>query len=155
MTKMTMKMKCIALLTWLVALTMVAGGCSNAKTREYELYVHNQTSQPISLWLTKDGPPIEAGWRTPEDLAIEMLDTERFPGRLVPPGDVATHAPVKGEFGPRTNAVLRVYSGATTVSQILATGRRDPNRLDIVLRPGMNRLAVTDADGKLAVTPTP
>jgi hypothetical protein len=141
----------VALLACIAAL---AGGCSNAKTRQYELYVHNQTSQPVTLWLTKDGPPIEAGWRSPEDLAIEAPEgDERIAGVVVEPGKVGTAGPVKGEFGPQTNAVLRVYSGATTMSQILAFSRKSPGRLDVVIKPGKNRLTVTDANGELAVTP--
>ena len=49
--------------------------------------------------------------------------------------------------------MLRVYSGVTRLSEILATGRGSPARLDVVLEPGNNRLVVTDADGKLAVAP--
>jgi hypothetical protein len=131
-----------------------AGGCYDMKQRQYQLSVRNDTSRPLTLWLTKDGPPIEAGWRSPEDLEIETPSAdERIAGVVVEPGKTGTAGPVKGEFGPQTNAVLRVYGGATKIAEILAIGRKSANRLDVVLKPGVNRLVVTDTDGKMAVTP--
>ena len=74
-------------------------------------------------------------------------------GIVVNPGEVATPKALKGHFAPGTNAVLRVYSGATQMSDILAVSRGSPSRLDVVLEPGANHLTVTDGDGRLAISP--
>src|SRR5438552_12672165 len=52
-------------------LCLLLTGCHNYESRTYDVTVHNRTAEPITIWLTKDGPPYEAGWLSPEDLAIE------------------------------------------------------------------------------------
>ena len=131
---LTMTMKWIACLM----LTFVALGCSNQKS--YQVEVRNQMLKPVTLWLTKDGPPREEGWFAPEELG-EMPETAR-PGydlAIVPPGKTGYTGKVTGEFPKGTNAVLRVYEGEKELFHLLEDAKLgQTNRADQVLKPGMN-----------------
>ena len=59
------------------ALLMIAVGC--APTKSFEVTVRNQSDVPVMLWLTKDGPPAEKGWWTPEQF-LEAPEGEPSPG---------------------------------------------------------------------------
>ena len=45
---------------------------------------------------------------------------------------------------------VRVYAGEPAISSILAISSGSPNRLDIELVPGNNKLIVTRKDGRLS-----
>ena len=64
-----------------------AGGCHSYETRAYDVMVRNDSPVPIVVWLTKDGPPYEQAWLSPEDIAIEtpqQRDEQRLEvGRFV------------------------------------------------------------------------
>ena len=127
-------------------------GCG-AKTRTFDVSVSNDTKEPITVWLTKDGPPYEKSWRSPEDLAIESPTGARVAGVKIPPGQSATTGRMKGKFAEGTLAILRVYGGDYTFSELLAVSRKSPNRADVPIYPGVSRFGVTrDAKG-IAVNP--
>ena len=141
---------------WIACLMMmlVAVGCGNGKS--YQVEVKNQTLQPVTLWLTKDGPPYEEGWFSPEELA-KMPEEARagYDLAIVPPGKTGYTGKVSGDFPKGTHAVLRVYEGQKELFHILEdTKAGRSNRVDQVLKPGMNRLAVPDRDGQLIVRPS-
>ena len=128
-----------------------ATGCAT-RTDTFDVSVRNETAQPIIVWLTKSGGPEEEGWRSPESIAINyVVEEEPLGGVSVPAGKSATTGKRKGKFLPDSHAVLRVYKGPMTMSEILANGSDSPNRADSVLYPGVNRVSVVDADGKLKV----
>jgi hypothetical protein len=141
------------LLTMLLALSW---GCSSVKPRTYDVSVTNRTNEPVTIWLTKDGPPYEEGWLSPEDYAIfQPGRIEPFPGWVIMPGEQATTGVIMGKFEPQTRAVLRVYGGQLRFSEILARSRE---RLDVPLDAGRSSLVVTDQNQKLSVsreTPKP
>ncbi|HVT88586.1 MAG TPA: hypothetical protein VHD56_07025 [Tepidisphaeraceae bacterium] len=113
--------------------------------RTYDVLVKNDSAKPVTIWLTKDGPAWENGWKSPEDLAIESpkMD-ERISGVIVPPGKTASTGQVSGEFAPSTQAILRVYLGQRLIHELLAMDRGTHDRIDVTLKPGSNSLLVTD-----------
>jgi hypothetical protein len=132
-----------------VAATML--GC--VRTETYQLAIKNATAEPITLWLTKDGPPAEAGWRSPEQLAMQPVKGEKLAGALVEPGELAMTGPRTGHFDQHTQAWLRIYGGAHTLSELLAISRGSPNRLDEPLEPGQHAWTVVEVNGALDLIP--
>jgi hypothetical protein len=123
-------------------LLLTCAGCEFAKQQTFSIHVRNTTSQPAMLWLTKEGPPPEAGWESPEAMALRgARSTEPLPGVIVPAGQQAT-ATVRGNFYRNTFAMLRVYVGVTDLDSILATGPRNRDRVDVELAPGENRFRI-------------
>jgi hypothetical protein len=122
----------------------------------YQVEVKNQTTQPVTLWLTKDGPPPEEGWYSPEQLATMPEDRRpTYDLAIVPPGRTGATDPITGEFPRGTNAVVRVYQGAKELFHILEDAKAGKEqRVDKVLKPGMNRFVVVErGDGHIAVEP--
>lgn len=140
----------------LPSLLVLAGGCaSDFKTRTYSVNVSNESSSPVTVWLTKDGPAYERGWQSPEDLAAESRGAgEMVAGVVVPPGKTASVGPVHGTFASDTNAILRVYLGQHNFSDLLAINRGDPDRKDYELdpSPAHNDFTVADRNGSVVVT---
>lgn len=139
----------------IIALTMglllLCGGCTVSRT--YEVSVRNDTSGPITIWLTKDGPPEQEAWLSPEQIAIDPTRaTPEIGGVVVPAGKTASTGPTKGQFYSDVNAVLRVYEGQFTLAQLLAISRGSPNRIDTILPLGDSKWVVSD-DTKLEIKP--
>ena len=118
-------------------------GCQSAEKRTYDLIVRNATEAPIVVWLTKDGPPFEKDWLSPEDIAIESPKSpDRLGGVAVDPGKTAVSGARTGRFAKSTLAVLRIYDSPTSISDILSTSRNSSRRVDVYLDPGRTRLVV-------------
>lgn len=131
----------------LAGVTFAAGGCSRTDT--FDIAVRNDTTGPITLALTKDGPPYEHTWAAPEDLAIGSPSAdERHAYLMLEPGKEG-YVSVKGKFDHNTNGYLRVYRGDLQISDMNAIGPASPNRVDLPLRPGANRFAIADVGGRL------
>lgn len=129
----------------------VSVGCAT-RTETFDVSVRNESAGPITIWLTKTGGPEENGWRTPESIAINFIvEDEKIGGVIVPANNTASTGKTKGKFDRDSYAVLRVYRGEMKMSELLANGTDSPNRADLILDPGLNRLVVTDTAGKLAV----
>jgi hypothetical protein len=113
--------------------------------------VHNESPRSVTVWLTKNGPPEEAGWKSPESVAIEQLGAgEPLGGVIVEPGKTAD-TKQRGRFADGVDAVLRVYLGQLAFDDLLAISTSSPNRIDVVLRPGTNELFVRDRRGATVV----
>ncbi|HEX8524307.1 MAG TPA: hypothetical protein VF669_18775 [Tepidisphaeraceae bacterium] len=141
----------------LVSLLLLAviTGCSGP-TRTFDVAVRNELNQPITVWLTKSGPPVEANWLSPEQLATYANPPEgKVPGVPVPPGKTAETGKISGHFPAGTEAVLRVYLGQRSLDELLATGARNPDRLDIPLQPGRSDLIIKNTTGRLSAEPSP
>lgn len=140
----------------LVAAALFVGGCGTF-TETYQISVKNDTTRPVVVWLTKDGPPPEPNWLSPEQLAATThAGEERLAGVLLPPGKTATVGPVKGTFQKGTHAVLRVYEGSPKFNEILAISPGNPRRVNRRLDPGApNDLRVIDDGGQIDVVGTP
>ena len=131
-----------------VTLAALLVGC--AQRRTYQIQVRNELDRPVTLWLTKDGPPIEAGWKSPERIALERPSTdEPVADVLVPAGHSAETGRVSGRFDADTRAILRIYVGDLKLSEILATGRGNPARVDVPLLPGRNEVIIDRQQGVL------
>ena len=149
----TIRLAPVSLLPLVGAFLLFAGGCqSDFKTRTYSVSVANESSSPVTVWLTKDGPAYERGWLSPEDTAYMSRGAgEVVAGVVVQPGKTASVGPVHGEFASATNAYLRVYLGQHNLSSLLAINKGDPDRRDLELDPGRNDFTVVDQNGMVLV----
>ena len=117
----------------LTSLAAILVGCGG-RGRSYQVVVHNESPKSVTVWLTKNGPPDEPGWKTPEDVAIESLGAqEPLGGVIIPPGKTGETKKVHGTFPEGVDAVLRVYIGQLAFDDLLAVSRDSPNRIDVVL----------------------
>ena len=99
-------LRVLAILAAFIFLT----ACSSSDQRTFELSVTNRSDGPITVWLTKNGPPYEDNWLSPEDLVQNSPKmSDRIPGVQISPGRTA-EAKVSGQFDPDTQAILRVYA---------------------------------------------
>jgi hypothetical protein len=143
--------------TWMIATALaaaaaaLAGGC-NPSQKSFQVSVRNDTQTPVTLWLTKDGPPAEVGWLSPEQLASDP-EHASYDLAFVPPGRTGSTPKMTGNFPSGTHAVLRVYKGEKELFYILQDAKAGTEqRTDYVLKPGANRLAVEEQPGgKLVV----
>lgn len=144
-----------------VGLAFMVAGCSvvtNMTTvkRNFTVAVRNDTGGPMKVGLAKSGPPAEEGWASAEDVAIaNAKEPDASWGQLVQPGQSATIGPVDGRFSEGVLGLLRVYAGEPTMSDMLAISRGSPNRLDLPLRPGVNRFVIFDDGGRIAAKRLP
>jgi hypothetical protein len=134
-----MKIAALSLLAFVVI------GCQSIQTRTYDVNVKNDSAKPITIWLTKNGPAWESGWKSPEDIAIESPKAnEKIAGVVVPAGKTASTGKMTGKFAPNVDAILRIYLGQQTFNELLAINQDSPDRIDFILRPGRNDVLVTD-----------
>jgi hypothetical protein len=147
-------------LSLILACLCLFPGCKSYEKRVYDVTVQNNASVSVTIWLTKDGPPYEAGWLAPEDIAIESPKQPEkiIGGVVVPQGKSANTGPLKGQFEPQTRAVLRVYAGQLSFDELLASPSDEKRRIDTTLHPGASNLVVTGGAGRIDVkesTPSP
>jgi hypothetical protein len=137
----------------LLLLLLCPIGCASYETRTYDVTVKNDSSGPITIWLTKSGPPFEDGWLAPEDIAIQSprQPVKVIGGVVVPQGKQADTGLRTGKFEPQAQAVLRVYTGQRTFDQLLASSEEDKSRVDMRLHPGRSELTVTGVPGAIQV----
>ena len=131
-------------------------GCTATRTDTFDVDIRNATDEPVTLSLAKDGPPYEPTWATPEDLALESPKLrEEWAGGpsgmgVVPPGKTASVKGLTGRFDGDSRGFLRAYTGDLTISQMLSKGRESPDRVDVRLAPGANRIVLVDKGGRIA-----
>lgn len=138
----------------LLTMLLTMAGCgSSTQKRTFDINVRNATEKTITIWLTKDGPPNEKGWGSPEQIAMAAPGREeRISGVVVPPGKTAYTGVVEGKFEYSTAAVLRVYDGQyPEFSDLLAVPVNSPLRSEHVLYEGKNLLVVKRQGGKLVI----
>ncbi len=136
----------------LLMFTMI--GCAPART--YDVKVRNDLNQPITVWLTKNGPPAEANWLSPEQIAMgENPAGGRVAGSPVPSGKTAETGKIRGKFEAGAQAVLRIYLGQPTLDELLAMSPQSQTRIDVILPPGQSSLIVREQAGKLVAEPAP
>lgn len=134
----------------LLILSLASAGCAT-RTETFDISVRNESKQDVVAWLTKIGGPEEEGWRSPESIAINyVVEDEELGGVIIPPGNTG-NVTQKAKLDRDARAVLRVYKGRMTMSEMMANGKDSPNRADMILDPGVNRFVVTDAAGELTV----
>lgn len=129
-------------------LLITLGGCNSTRTEQFDVTVHNQTPHPLTLSLAKDGPPYEAVWAAPEDIAIESPKLReqwrQTAGGMtgLPPGRTVDLKKLTGRFDQDTHGYLRAYAGDLTISQMLSMSRGSPDRVDVQLVPGFNEITI-------------
>ena len=135
----------------LTLLLLCAGvGCSTEK-KTFDVSVENHLDKPITFWLVKEHGPMEDGWLSPEDIGMlaNPPEDDALPDVVVPPGKTATTPrPLTGTFEKgRGRALLRVFAGTPTLPQMLAMDHGSADRLDLLLKPGRNRVVIKDKYG--------
>ena len=135
----------------IVATALFLAGCGS--TKSFKVEVKNQSSQPVTLWLMKDGPPAEDGWRSPEELGLMPQDSRpTYDLAIIPPGKTGYTDRVSGKFPSGTHALLRIYAGELELYHMLQAERGGKaKRADVPLKPGDNRFTVADESGNLIV----
>jgi hypothetical protein len=133
----------------LLPVVLLVVGC--AETRTFQVAVRNETSQPLTLGIAKEGGKYEPQWQTPEQAAVHASgDDERgWDSVVVPPGETRSAGPVKGDFSGGALATVRVYAGELELSDVLAISRDSPNRVDVPLDEGRNAIIIREEAGKL------
>jgi hypothetical protein len=127
----------------LLILALLAIGCAPRLT--FDLTVTNQTSRPITLGLVKDGPPFEPDFSGPEHFAIAAPAAPQPPwGHVVPPGRSIDSGHITGSFPDDTHAYARIYAGEHSNAELMAISEPSPDRLEILIYPGPNKIIVTD-----------
>ncbi len=135
---------------FLAILACCAGFVGCARTETFNITVRNDTKTPLTLALTKDGPPFERVWASPEDLAVESPKADEQHGYVVlPAGREADVPAVEGRFDGGTRGYLRVYRGDLGISDMNAISGASPNRIDLLLKPGVNRFVIAESAGRL------
>lgn len=128
---------------------LLSVGC--AETRTFQIAVRNQTSNPITVGIAKEGGKYEPQWQAPEDAVVRTdgRDERGWDSIVIAPGDTGSAGPVSGDFSGNAVAMLRVYAGDLKLSDVLAISRGSPNRVDIALEEGRNAIIIRDEAGKL------
>ncbi len=137
----------LAFVAGLLLLTVLLVGCGTKPT-EVRVAVHNDADQPVLLWLTKDGPPVETGWMSPGTLAAETLptgadnDLSRLPVAQIEPGASVSLPPRTGKFPRGTLPIARVFYGPSTLTEFAAVMKRSPNVDTVLLTGGDNYVII-------------
>ncbi len=127
--------------------------CSGTHTDRFDVSVKNDLDKPITLFLTKSGPPLEDGWWSPEDLSFRTAaGDESIVGQVIDPGRTAASGPIEGTFDRGSMPYLRIYAGKHSLPDLLATSGGHPDRLDIPLPVGKTEWIVNRREGRLIVT---
>jgi hypothetical protein len=120
---------------------MLALGCAPKAT--FEVSVANKSDSPLTVGVVKEGEPYERDLAGPEKLAIESsLDSLPPWGHIIPVGRVMNSPQITGTFPRGSAAYLRVYRGEHTNAQLIAISSPSPDRLDVLLFPGINRIVI-------------
>lgn len=127
-----------------LSLLLAAIGCVGTTKATFNVSLHNASTEPVTVWLTKNGGPDENDWLPPEALAnSRAADVDTVNGVVIPPGKTGDIGPLTGRFEADSLAILRVYAGQLTLDQMLATPVDGKLRIDMPLREGMNKLEVS------------
>ena len=125
-------------------------GCAPA-TQSYQLTVVNESAQPMTIVLTKDGPPMEKDWMPPEDIAMMKNAPADLTvnGITLQPKQKVTQTRT-GKFEGGTHATLRVYRGEISMKQMWGVSSGSPNRSDLTLHPGDNTVVIDKTGAAVA-----
>jgi hypothetical protein len=127
-----------------LSILLAAIGCQTTTKATFNVSLHNASTEPVTVWLTKSGGPEENAWLPPEALAhSRAADIDAVNGVIIPAGKTGDIGPLTGRFEPDSVAVLRVYAGQVSLDQMLATPVDGKLRIDMPLREGVNKLQVS------------
>jgi hypothetical protein len=119
----------------------------------FDVSITNQTDQPVTVGVIKEGDPYEHDLGTPEDWALEspqgMAGMPPW-GHVIPPGRTIDSGQLTGQFPHGTTVWLRAYAGERTNIELLAVSSASPDRVQVLLFPGHNEALIThDPSGGL------
>jgi len=144
-----------ALLALMAALFTI--GCAPKAT--FDVSITNQTQDPITVGIVKDGQPYEFDLAGPEQWAVESpLDSLPPWGHVIPPGRTMDSGKITGAFPRGSAAYLRVYRGRHDNAGLIAISNPSPNRAEVLIFPTHNDVVVRDEKSRLIadrVRPTP
>lgn len=152
------KRLCLVLLGALLAAPLV--GCAPSRTYAFNVTVENKTDQLLTVFLIKDGPPVEKGWMSPENMVMQRRADDDSIANFaleVPPGrTLYGKRDVTGKFEPNTIPILRIYRGRFKgLSELLAVSSSSPDFLEITLPPGPSTWTISNGpDGRMSHTGT-
>ena len=132
----------------LALIALFAAGCGpSAHLRTFNYQIANDLDEPITIFLTKTGPPLEPGWLAPEQLATAPLseDSAHHDGRVVPP-KTQLISTATGKFVEGSDAVVRIYRLTGTIDDFAAISPGSPKRADVLLQRSDNSFVVSAAD---------
>jgi hypothetical protein len=135
----------MARLLCIAAFVLLVIGCGpSSSSHSYTVTIQNQSKTPMTCWLTKNGPPAEVEWLSPEQIAVNGQPRgAQLWAIVVKPGTtIDTPRAVKGTFYEGVSAVMRVYRGEMKFNELLAISQDSPNRTDIKLSPGPNTILI-------------
>ncbi len=111
----------------------------------------NDSDQPVLLWLTKQGPPVEMDWLSPGQFAVVYPpgdsedDLSALPVYSLDPGETVQFAPRRGRFADGSVPILRIFNGPATLDQLAAVPRRSSQVDTVALGAGDNFVVVRRA----------
>jgi hypothetical protein len=118
-------------------------GCAPKVT--FELQVANKSNSPLTVGVVKEGGPYERDLAGPDKWAIESpLDSLPQWGHVIPVGRILNSPQITGTFPQGSTAYLRVYRGQPNHAQLIAVSNPSPDRVDVLLFPGVNQLVIRD-----------
>jgi len=130
-------------------LLLLAAGCSNLRDQSYDVMVINRTARPLTVGLVKNGPEFEWTWAAPEDIAVQHPAARGVHwGAIVAPGATGELTNT-GRFARGVMAVLRVYAGVREFDEMLAMGREDADRVNVLVPPGHGAVIVVERNNQL------
>lgn len=134
-------MKCSLVFSAVAVLLVV--GCAPKAT--FEVQVANKSTSALTVGVVKEGGSYERDLAGPEKWALES-PLESLPqwGHVIPVGRILNSPQITGAFPQGSAAYLRVYRGQPTNAQIMAISNPSPDRLDVLLFPGVNQLVIRD-----------
>lgn len=129
--------------SWLAASLVLALAACGPTTETIQLSVINQSPSPMTVVLTKDGPPMEKNWLPPEDIAMMKNAPADMTvnGITLQPKQKVDQVRI-GQFEAGVHPMLRIYRGDQNMKQMLGIGPDSPNRSDLVLHPGHNTIVI-------------
>jgi hypothetical protein len=137
--------------TAILSLLVLAVGCAS-QTRTFDVTVHNNSTKPLTLVLTKDAGPKEAVWTAPEDVNPNDPSSDlRWGIGSVPPGKVAIVSKAQATLPQGGNAFLRIYVGDLSTDAAKRVVPGTSQRLDLQLQPGTNDFVIVSKEDGVAV----
>lgn len=131
----------------LMLLSVLLVGCGT-RPQTVEVTVRNDAEEPVVLWLTKSGPPVEEAWLSPGQVAAFYApgdadhDLSQLPAVPLQPGEQVAFPPRKGRFPEGVFPVMKVYFGKSDLEALAGTATRGPNVDTVPLGAGQNFVVV-------------
>lgn len=117
--------------------------------------MHNALDGPAMIFLTKDGPPLQDGWWSPEDIAVLYGKVNDDLSRMVvKAGGVAESGKMTAQLALGAHAILTIYEGIHELPELLAIRRGSADRTDLRLAPGKTEITIKKVNNVLATDHT-